>query len=218
VNTAAGSRVQWRTVATALAAAVCLAAAAWVLAGGQSLGLLASVDLGFHELGHLVFAIAPGMIPIIAGSATQVAVPIGLAIYFGNRRESYATALLLAWAATSAANVSVYIADAPYQYLPLLGNGEHDWATILAGRLSMAAPLASGVRYFGVALALLGAVIAVAPLVAPGLQRGAEARRRAAMDAREAALRAAAPRRESRNLPPQTARDQAPPAAPAGRG
>jgi hypothetical protein len=204
-------------VATVGAALACVAAGGWVLAGGQSAGLLASVDLGFHELGHLVFAVAPGLIPVLAGSVTQVAVPIGLAIYFGNRRESYATALLLAWAATSAANVSAYIADAPYQALPLLGNGTHDWAFILAGKLSMAAPLATGVRYVGVALALLGLAVAVRALVAPGMQRSAVARQKVVKDAREAALRAAAPRRESRTLPPQTARDQAPPAAPAGR-
>jgi hypothetical protein len=217
VNSAAAARIQWKTAATAASGLVCVAAAVWVLLGGQSAGLLASVDLGFHELGHLLFALGPGLIPALAGSAVQLAVPLVLAAYFAARREPYAVALILAWAATSAANVATYVADAPYQYLPLLGNGQHDWAAILGGNLGLAAPLAAGIRYFGVALALLGAVVAITSLAAPRLRSRAQIRHRAESEAREAALRAAAPRRESLNLPRPTAREQAPPSAPAGR-
>jgi hypothetical protein len=107
VNGIVESRAQWRTITCVLAAIACLFAAAWVALGGQSAFLLHYVDLGFHELGHLVFAWAPGLIPALSGSVVQVAVPIGLALYFLRRREAYAAALLFAWAATSAANVSV---------------------------------------------------------------------------------------------------------------
>jgi len=213
--------VEWRTYANILAILVSAAAAAWVLLGGSSLGLLASVDLGFHELGHLVLAVAPSMVTALAGSAVQVAVPLGLALYFGLRREAYASSLMLAWAATSAANVSAYIADAPFQVLPLFGNGTHDWAFILAAHLDWAAPLAAGVRWGGVGIAAMGAIAAAIPLLMPRLRAGREAELRRERELREAQLAAVAPRREPRNgparLPLRSPNEQRPPSAPAAR-
>lgn len=211
----------WRIYADVLAMLVSAAAGVWVVMGGTSAGLLASVDLGFHELGHLLFAWAPGIGTAIAGSAVQVAVPLGLALYFAQRREAYASSLMLAWAATSVANVSAYIADAPVQVLPLLGNGTHDWAFILAGHIDWAVPLAAGVRWGGVGLAALGVIAAAIPLVIPRLRAGREAELKRERELREAQLRAAAPRREPRNaparLPVRSPNDQRPPSAPAAR-
>lgn len=118
------------------------------------------VDLGFHELGHLLAAPLPTMVTAMAGSFVQVLVPVGLAAYFVLRqRDLVAMGLCLAWAGTSAQNVAVYIADAPYQLLDLIG-GEHDWAYILAmmGELDSAAAFAAGVR--AAAFLLVGVGIA----------------------------------------------------------
>lgn len=124
--------------------------------------LLGLVDLGFHELGHLLTYPFPDVVTAMMGSVAQVAVPLGVALYFlFLRRERLSAALCLAWAATSAQNVSVYIADAPVQTLPLLGEGEHDWAFVL-GRfhaIDSAATIAAVVKGFG--LALLFASLAV---------------------------------------------------------
>ena len=218
MNATAGSRMKWRNAASVGVALLCIAAGVWVYLGGERAFLISYVDLGFHELGHLVLAWAPGLVPALSGSVLQVLVPIGLALYFGLRRESYASALMLAWAATSAANVSVYVADAPTQELWLLGNGRHDWAWVFGqlGHMDWAAPFASGVRWFAVALAVIGLIVAVLPLLTPHAQERAVARDRAKADTREAALRAKAPRHEPRNIP-NAPRKQAPPAAPAGR-
>lgn len=233
MKAAAPSDMKWRSAACVVAAIACIAAAVWIVMGGQRASLLAYVDLGFHEFGHLIFAWAPGLIPALAGSLLQVLVPIGLALYFLARRESYAAGLIFAWAATSAANVSVYVADAPYQSLTLLGNGRHDWAWIFGsiGHIEWAGPVSSGIHWFAVALALLGLVISLVPLVAPRLRAGSEARRQAEQAAREAELRAKAPRREPRNVPTNLhgetgrgpisrtpgQRGSSAPAAPAGR-
>ncbi len=101
--------------------------------GGNQVPLLGFVDLGFHELGHMLFMWAPDMVMFLAGSGTQVAVPFGLAAYFLIwRRDAIAGSLMLAWTGTSLKDASVYIADAPYQHLPLLFPGAtHDWAWIL---------------------------------------------------------------------------------------
>jgi hypothetical protein len=120
--------------------------------------LLSLVDLGFHELGHMVTAALPTMATAMAGSVAQVLVPVGLAVYFLVRsRDLVAVGLCLAWGGTSAQNVAVYVADAPYQLLPLIG-GEHDWAYILAmmGELDSAAGIASGIRMLAFVLVIGG--------------------------------------------------------------
>jgi hypothetical protein len=194
----AGSGPAWRRAADAGAIVACALALWWAFIVGESVPLLRYVDLGFHELGHLVLAWAPGLAGPLAGSIAQIAVPLGLACYFGfGRRESYAAALLLAWTGTSAANVAVYVVDAPLQSLPLLGNGQHDWAFIFnsLGHLEWAAPAAEAVRLFGLAAVLLGILVASIALVRSYTEPRATVRRRMT----EADGLAALPRHEPRN-------------------
>ena len=104
----------------------------WFFASGRQVPLLSLVDLGFHELGHLVTYVLPWeLVTAAMGSVVQIAVPLGLAAYFlFLRHERVSAAVCLAWAATSAWSVHVYIADAPHERLELIG-GDHDWAFIL---------------------------------------------------------------------------------------
>jgi hypothetical protein len=185
----------WRRVADCVAAVLCVLALVWSFGLGERVPLLAAADLGFHELGHLALGWAPGLLPWLAGSLLQVGVPVGLAAYFAlGRREEYASALMLGWAGTSARDVSVYIADAPFEMLPLIG-GMHDWAWILGStqRMSWAEPLARSVWAFGLLLVVSGLCVALWPFAAAGLQR----RRAAAEHARLAALPRREPRRSS---------------------
>ncbi len=112
--------------------AACLALAFFGFVAGDRVPLLGMFDLGIHELGHLLAMPLPRLLTVLAGSALQVAVPLGLTAYFWARRDPVAAAVTLAWAGTSAKDVSVYVADAPYQALPLLyPNATHDWAWLL---------------------------------------------------------------------------------------
>ena len=122
--------------------------------------LLGGVDLGFHELGHMLTYIFPDIVTAMMGSVFQIAVPLGLAAYFGLRRHDLlAAGLCLAWAGASAVDVSVYIADAPYQRLPLIG-GAHDWAYLLGpvafGNMDGAHGIAAGVEFVGALFVLAG--------------------------------------------------------------
>jgi hypothetical protein len=122
--------------------------------------LLGGVDLGFHELGHMLTYVFPDVVTALMGSVFQVAVPVGLAAYFGlRRRDLLAAGLCLAWAGASAVDVSVYIADAPFQRLPLIG-GSHDWAYLLSpaafGNLGGATAIAGIVKVAGAGLILAG--------------------------------------------------------------
>ncbi len=125
--------------------------------------LLSYVDLGFHELGHMLAIPLGTVVHFLAGSATQMAVPLGLATYFWLKtRDAAAAGLMLGWGATSFQNTSVYIADAPTRFLPLIG-GTHDWWFLL-GRwdaLHLADGLAGMVWFVGLLVGLSGLAIAL---------------------------------------------------------
>lgn len=117
--------------------------------------LLGFVDLGFHELGHLVGYVFPvsEILTAALGSITQIAVPAGLAVYFlWWRKDRVAGGLMLAWTGTSAWDASVYIADAPYERLQLIG-GDYDWAFLLGptafNNYAIADDLAAFVEFMG---------------------------------------------------------------------
>jgi hypothetical protein len=136
--------------------------------GSQRVPLLSMADLGFHELGHLVTYILPinEVLTAAMGSIMQIAVPLALAAYFGwYRRDPLPMVGCLAWAATNFQDVSVYMADAPFQRLQLIG-GEHDWAFVLGpdgfDRLQQAEHYASIVRGVGVLVLLTAICLGVA--------------------------------------------------------
>lgn len=145
----------WKWVA---AAGACLFLAWFPLVRDTRVPLLGLVDLGFHELGHLLTYPLPDLWTAAMGSITQIAVPLGLGIYFvWLRRDAASGAVCLAWAGTSAVDASVYIADAPIQQLELIG-GHHDWAFVL-GRLDAlgaSGSIAAIVRVGGAMLLLAG--------------------------------------------------------------
>jgi hypothetical protein len=149
----------------------CAFAVSWSYVHGARIPLLALVDLGFHELGHLVCYVFPvnDLLTAAAGSLFQVGVPVGLAAYFFVlRHDALGASVCCAWAATSARDVAVYVADAPYEQLPLLG-GEHDWAYILGpeqlDRLDRAATYATFTRGLGILLALAATALALHTLL-----------------------------------------------------
>ena len=136
----------------------CLLVGWFAFVQGRPVPLLHLVDLGVHELGHLLTYVFPDLITAAAGSAFQVLVPVGLAVIFWLvTKDRMAAGLCLAWAGSSAQQVAVYVADAPYQRLPLLG-GEHDWAFILGrlGQLDRAEDVAAAVRVLAVLLLVAG--------------------------------------------------------------
>jgi hypothetical protein len=133
----------------------------------QRVPLVSLADLGFHELGHLLMYVFPisQILTAAMGSIMQCAVPLGLAAYFGHwRKDNVGMVACLAWASTNFHDASVYIADAPYERLELIG-GEHDWAYVLGSdglnRLNDAARIASTVRGIGVLLLLSAIALAL---------------------------------------------------------
>ena len=117
----------WRDVGAAVA---CALLGLIAFAGDRRVPLLGWIDLAIHEAGHVATYVFPDLVTAMMGSIAQVAVPLAIAAYFGWRRELASAMLCLAWAGTSARDASLYIADAPYERLVLIG-GMHDWAFAL---------------------------------------------------------------------------------------
>ena len=159
----------------AFAALAWCALAGWIaFVRGTRVPLLWCVDLGFHELGHLIMYIIPINEALTAamGSINQCAVPLGIALYFYFwRRDTIAGSVCLAWAATNFQDASVYIADAPYQRLQLIG-GEHDWAAVLGpdhlNMLQDAHMIATVVRDTGLVLLVVAAFVVARKLILNG--------------------------------------------------
>ena len=97
----------------------------------ERIPILTYLNLGIHEGGHMITYSASELTTSLAGSIAQLLVPLFFVAYFLIRRKDWVAAgVCLAWAATSAMEVSLYVADAPTQELDLIGD-KHDWAYIL---------------------------------------------------------------------------------------
>jgi hypothetical protein len=116
--------------------------------------ILDAVDLAIHETGHLVFAPFGEFMGFLGGTLFQLALPVAFVVYFWRRADRHAASVALWWVAQNCWNVSVYVADARAQALPLVGGGEHDWAYMLGrlGWLQHDQSLALDIRLLGAAI------------------------------------------------------------------
>ena len=152
-------------------AGVAAIAAMWLVGIEQDerIPVLTYVNLGIHELGHMLTYSWSEVVTAMMGSIAQVAVPALIAVYFFIFRSDWVVAgVCLAWAATSATEVALYVADAPVRKLDLIGD-KHDWAFILGPEgydaMEKSASLARTIRDGASVAALAGFVIClVAPL------------------------------------------------------
>ena len=83
--------------------------------------------------------------------------------YFLRRRDRHAATVALWWVAQNLWHISVYVADARAQELPLVGGGEHDWAYMLGelGWMARDTAIARAVHHTGVALLVVSTVAGV---------------------------------------------------------
>ncbi|WP_235009031.1 hypothetical protein [Marinobacterium lutimaris] len=130
----------------------------WQGIGGS---FLHSVNLPFHEFGHVLFSPFGRFMMFLGGSLFQVLMPLGLMLAFIlQRRDNFAASIMLWWSGQNFIDVSPYIADAKYRSLPLImGMGEesHDWGNLLrmSGTLDKAQSYAQQWFAIGVILMLI---------------------------------------------------------------
>ncbi|HEY8280490.1 MAG TPA: hypothetical protein VIH99_12750 [Bdellovibrionota bacterium] len=119
------------------------------------------LNLGIHELGHVVCMPFGQWIGVLGGSLAQVVAPIFGAGQFLRQRDYFAAAFAFGWLGESLANLSVYIGDARKQELPLAnlfgGDPIHDWNFLLTSmnKLAMDTTYAKRVQALGFASNLL---------------------------------------------------------------
>jgi len=100
------------------------------------------IVLPIHEAGHVLFIPFGRFMTVLGGSLFQLLLPLALMFAFvfglgGSRRDNFAAALMLWWAAMSIIDVAPYIWDAYDPKLMLLGGATgaesdgHDWQNIL---------------------------------------------------------------------------------------
>ena len=126
--------------------------------------LLDGVDLAIHESGHLVFSPLGEVLTVVGGTLFQLIIPATFVVYFWRRKDRFAAAFPLWWVAQNLWNISVYVADARAEQLPLVGGGEHDWAYLLgrAGWLARDVALGQAVHATGVATFFVAILVAAA--------------------------------------------------------
>ncbi|MCC6830819.1 MAG: hypothetical protein IT200_05670 [Thermoleophilia bacterium] len=138
---------------------------------------LQMVELGIHESGHWSLIWAPRTIYFLGGTVAQIAVPLAVGAYLALRmRDPLGGAAGLAWAGLSCHGAAVYIADAPYERLQLVGGDTHDWAWLLGpdafDAIGSAAGIAQAVRVAGI-LMIVAAAAWCAAMPAVISRRGA---------------------------------------------
>ncbi|HUP65575.1 MAG TPA: hypothetical protein VM557_09860 [Thermoanaerobaculia bacterium] len=96
----------------------------------------AALSLGIHELGHLVFSFLPFFFVALAGSATEVVVPLIGMVFFLRQQDFFGLAVLGCWLSYNLFGIARYIADSRDQFgvYVTVGGGEaqHDWEYILS--------------------------------------------------------------------------------------
>ena len=99
--------------------------------------MIDNVNLIVHEAGHLLFSYLGYTLMIWGGTILQLFVPLALAAYFAYLRQPAATAFCGFFFFENFLYISVYMADARAQALPLVTVGdsdyvEHDWNYIFS--------------------------------------------------------------------------------------
>lgn len=87
-------------------------------------------NLVMHEAGHWVFMLFGSTISFLGGTLMQLLIPLicGLVLVI-QQQDWFGGGVCLWWLGENLVNVGQYMADAPYQLLPLIG-GEHDWVRL----------------------------------------------------------------------------------------
>ena len=122
--------------------------------------LLDSANLALHEAGHPLVGIFSARATVYGGTLFQLAFPVVAVLHFRRAANRAGMAACVVWLGENLLNVARYMADARVQELPLVGNGDHDWAEIFGrwGVLHLDGRIAGFTR--GIAVLLVaGAVV-----------------------------------------------------------
>jgi hypothetical protein len=132
------------------------------------------LNLGIHELGHVIFRPFGQFLTVAGGTIAQCMAPIISVLVFHRQRDWFGISVCVCWLATNLWGVSVYLGDARALELPLVapgmgmmpsGDGSilHDWNHLLG--------ITGLLRHAGLIAGTIGVVATLTMLV--GLAFGA---------------------------------------------
>jgi hypothetical protein len=135
---------------------------------------LTALDLGIHELGHVLFQPFGQFMAIAGGSIFQLLFPLLWLVGFLQKKWYFAASMCWCWLGMNFFDVATYAADARVRLLPLAtglaglyeqGSDEtydraHDWYQMLSrlGKLDMDLAIARGLRIAGITCFIIGIV------------------------------------------------------------
>ena len=100
--------------------------------------LFSGINLGIHELGHVLLTPFGKFLGILGGSLVQCLAPIAGMVSLYRQSDYFGVAVCGGWLSTNLFGVGTYMADAVKRELPLVspfsGHPIHDW-NFLFGRL-----------------------------------------------------------------------------------
>jgi len=116
--------------------------------------LLDSANLAIHEAGHPLASLFSARATVYGGTLFQLIFPLAAAWHFYRDGNASGIAASLVWLGENLFNIARYMADARTRLLPLVGNGDHDWAEIFSrwGVLHLDGRIAGVTRGIGVIL------------------------------------------------------------------
>lgn len=118
--------------------------------------IIGALNLGIHELGHVITCFAGPHICAFAGTGLQCLVPVLAMWNFYRQKDFFAISLCFGWLSTNFFEVATYLADSRSLSLPLVSLGpsaKHDWNYLLSemNLLQYDTLIADWIRLFGVA-------------------------------------------------------------------
>lgn len=104
----------------------------WILIFSNEPWFINSLNILFHEAGHVIFSLFGHFVMVLGGFLGQTIIPLIFILYFRAHQNIEGRIFSWWWLSVSLHNSSIYIADARARLLPLIGGQHgHDWVYLL---------------------------------------------------------------------------------------
>jgi hypothetical protein len=140
------------------------------LALGAQWVFIDNVNLLFHEAGHFLFSWGGDTISALGGTVGQLMWPVGFAVYFWwKQRNRFAAVVCVWWFGENLIGIALYMADAAFEELALVGGDVHDWNFLFGrwGLLSVGQEIGAACRWTGAIIMLAALALLARWTVAP---------------------------------------------------
>ena len=106
------------------------------LSSSEYASVLQPLNLGVHELGHLLFSWSGQFMSVLGGTLVEVAAPFAGVWNFYRQQDYFALTLCFGWLSTALFDVARYVGDARAMEIPLVSpfgvdTVVHDWNFML---------------------------------------------------------------------------------------